>query len=98
MTDEELYQAVIRRMENFNISFEEAIKEIKEMYPEFIEILDKFIHPTKIQIAMDCTLWEQITELMGLVSYSHKVSEERIQRQLGVVNFLYKREFGDDWL
>ena len=96
MNKDELYQAVLKRMENFHISFDEAIKEIKEIYPKYSNILDEMIDPTKTRVDMSCALWVQIETLMNFVSYSHKVSEERIQRQLGVVHYLYNKEFGYD--
>jgi hypothetical protein len=92
MDEHELYDCVIKRMKIFNISFEDAIKEIKEMYPIYEGILDKFVDPSKTQIEMTYQLWHEIETLMDIVS-SRKSTEEQIQRQLGVVSFLYNREF-----
>lgn len=92
MNKEELFQCVIKRMEIFNISFEEAIKEIKEMYPKYNNTLDTFVNPNKTQVEMTCQLWQEIQTLMYIVS-GVKPTEEQIQRQLGVVSFLYDREF-----
>ena len=94
MDEHELYACVIKRMEIFNIPFEEAIKQIKQMYPDYIDILDKFVDPAKTQIEMTCRLWQEIENLMYVVS-SRECTEEQIQRQLGVVSFLYNREFNN---
>jgi hypothetical protein len=95
MTEAELYQAIIQRMKNFNISFEQAIKETKEIYPKYSETLDKFIEPNKTQITMSWELWKQFQQLMELASGRYETTEEKIQRQLGLVEFLYDKEFNN---
>jgi hypothetical protein len=96
MNREELYYGVIQRMKNFNISFKQAIKETKEIYPKYSDILDKFIERNKTQITMSCDLWEQFEKLMCLASGRYETTEEKIQRQLGLVQFLYDKEFNND--
>lgn len=91
----ELYQAIIQRMKNFNISFRQAMKETKEIYPKYSETLDKFIEPNKTQIIMSCDLWAQFEKLMCLASGRYETTEEKIQRQLGLVEFLYDKEFNN---
>jgi hypothetical protein len=95
MNREELYYGVIQRMKNFNISFKQAIKETKEIYPKYSDILDKFIEPNKTQITMSCELWKQFEKLMCLASDRYETTEEKIQRQLGLVEFLYDKEFNN---
>ena len=50
MNKEELYQNVIKRMKNFNISFDEAKEEIKEIYPQYADVLDELVAPEKTNI------------------------------------------------
>ena len=92
MNKDELYQAVLRRMENFHISFDEAIKEIKEIYPDYKEILNEMVHPGKTKVEMDKKLWGAIETLMYIIE-TPDIPEEKIQRHLGVVSYLYRREF-----
>jgi polyhydroxyalkanoate synthesis regulator phasin len=94
MNKGELYNNVIKRMKNFNISFDEAKKEIKEMYPQYTDILDELVEPGKTNIEISNILWEEITNLMYIASgNSYKSSEENIQRQLGLVIYLFNKEF-----
>ena len=85
---------VIKRIKNFNISFDEAKKEIKEMYPKYADILDELVAPGKTNIEISNILWEEIINLMYIASgNSYKSSEESIQRQLGLVIYLFNKEF-----
>ena len=94
MNKEELYQNVIKRIKNFNISFDETKKEIKEMYPKYADILDELVAPGKTNIEISNILWEEILNLMYIASgNSYKSSEESIQRQLGLVIYLFNKEF-----
>ena len=94
MNKGDLYDNVIKRMKNFNISFDEAKKEIKEMCPQYTDILDELVEPGKTNIQISNILWEEITNLMYIASgNSYKSSEENIQRQLGLVTYLFNKEF-----
>ena len=69
-------------------------KEIKEMYPKYADILDELVAPGKRNIEISDILWEEIINLMYIASgNSYKSSEESIQRQLGLVIYLFNKEF-----
>lgn len=42
MLETKLPELIVERMKNFNISFSQAVQEIKEMFPQYSEALDKF--------------------------------------------------------
>ena len=57
-------------------------------------ILDELITPGKTNIEISNILWEEIINLMYIASgNSYKSSEESIQRQLGLVIYLFNKEF-----
>ena len=96
MNKGELYQNVIKRMKNFNISFDDAKKEIKEIYPHYSELLDELVAPEKEKVEMSRELWEEFRTLMYIIPNVKEITEEHKQRQLGIVYHLYNKEF-DQW-
>ena len=90
-----LYQTILRRMDNFNISFDEAKQEIKETYPHYSTLLDEIVAPNKTKVEMSNQLWEELENLMYILP-NIKIAEEYKQRQLGVVYHLYEKEFGNN--
>jgi hypothetical protein len=91
----DFYQTILRRMDNFNISFDEAKQEIKEIYPHFSTLIDEITAPNKIKIEMSNRLWAELESLMYILP-DIKIPEEYKQRQLGVVYHLYEKEFGNN--
>lgn len=94
MNKPQLYEAIKQRMKNFNLSFDEAREEIKKMNPQYTDILNELIAPQKIRVDINEELWEEITNLMYMASgNSYESSEENIQRKLGLVTYLFNKEF-----
>ena len=57
-------------------------------------MIEKLFKEGKTNIEISNILWEEITNLMYIASgNSYKSSEESIQRQLGLVIYLFNKEF-----
>lgn len=44
MTDKQIKEAIKKRMKIFNISFEEAVEEIRQIFPQYGDILDEALN------------------------------------------------------